>query len=344
MGKHFTVPIKPRPVVADTHVVTGSAEAVRLPTATTGRGFMNTLQDSNAIQRTLRCLSCVRYKDPAKVLAPTLIGITCVVQFPLTLAACCDMLALYVAGYVLMAHCLALNDFADGVADSRDPRKAHKAYLNRDVTPAEMLSLTVALGIASLWLIGTVGHHLLPLAAMIIACSLVYSFPHPRFEGKQIPLLSTLMHGFTGILAFLLGYSLWAAADLRGALIGIYFALIYEAGHLILEVQDYAGDQNSGIRTYAVRYGQRPVFVAAALVSVAAWLLLSWLALAGHLPDPVVYIALLYLPILYMFWKLRKASLTFNEVRALSKGFVNAHTVIWGLLMALSIVDRLTDV
>ena len=308
-----------------------------------GAGRGHSLSEGTVVKRTLRCLKCVRYKDPAKVMIPAVIGLTCVVEFPLTSKACCDMLMLLFGGYVLMAHCLALNDWTDGTADSRDPRKAQKAHLNRGVTHTEMLILTIALGIMGLWLVGTAAYHLLPLAVMIIVCSLVYSFPHPRFEGKQIPLLSTLMHGITGILTFLLGYCLWSGPDLRGAMIGVYFAFIYEAGHLILEVQDFEGDRSSGVRTYAVRFGQRPVFIAASRVSLAAGLMLGWLALAGYLPYPVAFIALLYLPVWYMFWRLRKARLDFVEVRDLAKGFVNLHTVIWGLLLAVNIVERLAN-
>ncbi|MBN2291050.1 MAG: UbiA prenyltransferase family protein [Pirellulales bacterium] len=309
--------------------------------ASAGTGQARYLFVGAAIRRILRCLACVRYRDPAKVLTPTVIGLGCVVESPLTYKTYSTMLLLIFGGYVLMAHCLAMNDWTDGTADSRDPRKINKAFLNREVTRTEMLILTIALGIISLWIIGTAAYHLLPLAVMIMACSLVYSFPHSRLEGKQIPFLSTLMHVVTAVLMFLLGYCLWSGVDLRGVMIGTYFGLIYEAGHLILEVKDFEGDRNSGVRTYAVRFGQRPVFMAACMVTLAAGMLLGGLALTGYLPYSIAFVALLYLPILFMFWRLRNANFTHRTARTFSKKFVNIHTIIWGLILVINIFERL---
>src|SRR5207245_6909646 len=127
-------------------------------------------------------------------------------------------------------------------------------------------------------------------AIAIAAVGVVYS--HPSINTKIMPILSSSPHLVGGLLHFLLGYSLFVGIDRRGILIALFFALTFTAGHLNQEVRDHDGDRLNGIRTNAVAFGTKSVFVMGALLFTLAYAHLFALAYAEIVPAPLVTLPL----------------------------------------------------
>lgn len=114
-----------------------------------------------------------------------------------------------------------------------------------------------------------------------LALGAAYSAPWPRLKCR--PGLASLTHIIQGTLAFAL--PAWLA---RGEIVpadavaGVWFGLVFAAGHLHHEVLDLAADQAAGNRTLAVRRGARLVLWLgfSLFASAATWS--WWLALTGR--------------------------------------------------------------
>ena len=102
--------------------------------------------------------------------------------------------------------------------------------------------------------------------------------------GKNSPIASSLNHLLGGTLHFLLGYTLAHPPSTTGVCIGLFFGLVFAAGHLNQDVRDYDGDLLNGIRTNAVAFGRRRAFLGSLCTFTAAYAVLIALASLGMLP------------------------------------------------------------
>ncbi len=114
-----------------------------------------------------------------------------------------------------------------------------------------------------------------------LALGAAYSAPWPRLKCRAG--LASLTHIVQGTLAFAL--PAWLAReelDPADAAVGVWFGLVFAAGHMHHEVLDLAADQAAGNRTLAVRRGARAALWLgfSLFASAAGWS--SWLALAGR--------------------------------------------------------------
>jgi len=216
-----------------------------------------------------------------------------------------------------MAHVFCFNDWSGRQLDHCDPNKRESSLLSRGFSGQEILVVTVSLGIASCLLLGMISLRLLGFAFLIIVMGIIYSFPVARFQGKRIPLLSTVLHVGGVLLTFLIGYGLIHRMDQRGVLIGVYFAMLISAGHLVQEVQDCQGDRLNQIRTHTIVFGQRTMFVVAFTMFSLSFAYLYWLARGGWVLPSLKYLVLLYPALVGLFWQADRAGLTFGAVRRL---------------------------
>jgi 4-hydroxybenzoate polyprenyltransferase len=201
--------------------------------------------------------------------------------------------ALLLGGSVaLTAHVFVFNDWAGQNSDVNDPQRAALVFGQRGITSRQVASLAVALLIAAMLLLAIVGAPAVLLAAAIAALSLVYS--GSSSWGKGIPVVGSLLHVIGGTLHFLLGYVGSHAVDGRGIAIGIFFGLVFAAGHLNQEVRDYDADLLNRIRTNAVVFGRRRTFVSSFLIFTTAYAILVVLSAFGILARPLVWSALLW--------------------------------------------------
>ena len=237
-----------------------------------------------------RSLFSIRFSEVIIMQGTPLMGAVLAAEKP-SLAMIPTMAIFIPASLLLVTHIWTLNDWSDYREDrvlDRQPSQADASELTR----MALLRISIGSLIASLALFCLLPLQTLIIAGIIAILGFVYSFPGIRT--KAVVGLSSLTHLAGGICHFLLGYSLFGDINRRAIFISIFFSLVFTAGHATQEVQDYASDLSSGIRTNAVFFGRRPVFLAALACFAIAFLYLLWLALAGIVPDRLGFSALLF--------------------------------------------------
>ena len=248
-------------------------------------------------------LSCIRFGEVIVMQGTPLMGAVLSAAKPSP--AMIPTLAVFIpAGLLLVAHIWTLNDWSDYTGDRVVANKPSQACASK-VTRAALLQISIGLLVGSLALFC-----LLPLRTLIIAgiiAVLGFASSFPGIRAKGVVGLSSLAHLAGGIFHFLLGYSLFGNIDGRALLISIFFSLVFTAGHATQEVQDYEDDLSSGVRTNAVVFGKKPVFLAAFTGFAIAFLYLPCLAVAGIVPDRLGFSAL-FLPL--------QAAWTFHVLRS----------------------------
>jgi len=201
----------------------------------------------------------------------------------------------------LTAHIFVFNDWAGYDSDLRDPLRAPLVFGCQGIVRREVLFAAIVLLILANICFAAVGAQALLIGTAIAALGFLYS-GSPVF-GKSTPVAASVNHLAGGTLHFLLGYTLAHAFDANGLWIGLFFGLVFAAGHLNQEVRDYEGDLLNGIRTNAVVFGRRRTFVASLFTFTAAYAMLILLAARGILPRLLLWIPLVWL--LHVTWSLQ---------------------------------------
>ena len=168
--------------------------------------------------------------------------------------------------------------------------------------------------------------------AGIAILSLLYSWSFGL--GKGTPIIASVDHVLGGTLHFLLGYTLSHSFDFKGLLIGLFFGLVFGAGHLNQEVRDYKGDLQNGIRTNAVVFGCRRTFFASLLLFTAAYGLFATLAALGLLPRFLICSVVLW-PI-HLAWSLQalRRGLSFETAIWMQRRYRFLFAIIGAAIMA----------
>lgn len=201
----------------------------------------------------------------------------------------------------LTAHIFIFNDWAGHASDLRDPLRAPLVFSRQGIGRHEVAAIAASLLALALLAFAAVGYTALRFGAAIAALSLLYS--GSPVLGKSTPVAASLNHLVGGTLHFLLGYTLFHTLDANGVWTGLFFGLVFAAGHLNQEVRDYDGDRANGIRTSAVAFGCRRAFVASLLTFTAAYAMLTALAACAILPRLLLLSPLAWL--LHLAWSLR---------------------------------------
>lgn len=291
---------------------------------------MNTV-DSVPASRTspLRYLSCLRPQDILVLQGSPLLGALFALRHP-SVRDIVPLATLMIANVFLVTHIFMLNDWAGLTADLADPNKAGGVFTARGVARQEIGILTTGSLIVSLLLFSRLGPITFDIALAIAILSALYSLP--LFDWKGTPLLNSLAHLSGGLLHFLIGYSLRNAIDGHGIAIGLFFALVFTAGHLTQETRDHEGDSLNVIGTNAVTFGPRRTFAASLALFTLAHVVVLLLALRGILPRALAAIAVFY-PI-QLYWSLTTLceGLTYSNVSRLQARYRALYAII-GLVM-----------
>jgi 4-hydroxybenzoate polyprenyltransferase len=279
----------------------------------------------------LRYCSCLRLPDILVLQGPPLLGAALAIGHP-SVQDLGSLTTLLAANVFLMAHIFMLNDWAGLSADRADPNKAASVFTTRGVRPKGIAGLTAGLLVISLVLFSRIAPITLGLALSIAALSALYSFPRSNWKGR--PFLNSAAHLAGGILHFLLGYSLGRAIDLRGLATAAFFALIFAAGHLTLEIRDHQGDSANAIRTNAVAFGRSRTFAASLVLFTLAQAVFLLLALAGILPRPLAALVALYPMQLHWSLQARREGFTFASICRLQTRYRALYAVIGVAMVA----------
>jgi 4-hydroxybenzoate polyprenyltransferase len=215
----------------------------------------------------------------------------------------------------LVAFVFLLNDWADLRVDRKAPAKVETVFTSRGVTPPQMLVFCLLLAAVSLAALALLSWIALILGAGIALTGVLYSWPAGGAKG--LPVASSLAHLVGQLLQFLLGYTLVAEPDLRGLQLGAFFALVFVGGHLNQEVRDHETDRASGIRTNAVTFGQRPVFVVSLVLFSVAFAYLGWLAVHGVVERSMALLVISYPVYAIACWRAWAAGLGFASATRL---------------------------
>jgi 4-hydroxybenzoate polyprenyltransferase len=289
-----------------------------------------------ARSRVLRYLSCLRPQDVLALQGSPLLGAVFAMGRP-SIGDLGPLLILLLANVLLIAHIFMLNDWSGLAADRADPNKTSRVFTARGVGRTEMAALTAALLVLSLLLFARLSLEAFGLACAIAILSGIYSLP--RFHWKGRPILSSVIHFGGGMLHVLVGSSIAHRIDGRDLAIATFFALLFTAGHLTQEIRDHHGDTLNGIRTNAVAFGPRRVFVASLLLFALAQLTLLVLARRGLLPP--ILAALTALFPLQLYWSLEalREKLTYASVSRLQTRYRALYAVI-GVVMVGAVLWR----
>ena len=239
----------------------------------------------------LRYLACLRPTEILVLQGPPVLGAAFALRPPLAEHAG-SLALLIVANLCLVAHVFVVNDWANLGPDLADPDKTAGVFTANGVEHGEMGALAMGLLALALLLAGALGPAALALAAGVALSSALYSLPW--FDWKGTPLLNSATHLAGGTLHFLFGYAIGGRLDGRGLLIGLFFALIFTAGHLTQEIRDHQGDVRNAIRTNAVAFGPRRTFAASLALFALAHALLAVLAWRSIVPGVLGVFVLFY--------------------------------------------------
>ncbi len=204
----------------------------------------------------------------------------------------CQLGLLVLGSLALTSHVFVFNDWAGHGGDIRDPRRATHTFVSEGISRRQVANFAGALLIFSCIAFAFLGWTSILIGAAIAVLSLLYS-SSPRL-GKGTPGVASLHHLAGGALQFLLGYTLFHPLDGVAILPGLFFGLVFAAGHLNQEVRDYEGDRLNGIRTTAVVFGCRRAFLTSFCLFTAAYALLTTLASLGLLPGLLRWSPLLW--------------------------------------------------
>lgn len=187
----------------------------------------------------------------------------------------------------LTAHIFVFNDWAGYASDLRDPLRAPQVFSHHGIARRDVAWAAIVLLVLANLAFAVVGLSALLIGAAIAALGFLYSAS--PVLGKSTPVASSINHLIGGTLHFLLGYTFAHPPDANGVAIGLFFGLVFAAGHLNQEVRDYDGDRINGIRTNAVAFGRRRAFLASVVLFMLAYASLTALAAFGLLPPLLLW-------------------------------------------------------
>jgi 4-hydroxybenzoate polyprenyltransferase len=137
------------------------------------------------------------------------------------------------------------------------------------------LKISITLLIFSLIILSINGPAITTMAFGIYLVWALYSLP--IFGTKNYPLLGNLTHFIMGLAHFFLGY-LINSEDFENPLyMGIYFSLLFTAGHLVHELIDFEADKSNGLRTSATFFGYKKVICFSQILFGCSFLYLLFL-------------------------------------------------------------------
>ncbi len=198
----------------------------------------------------------------------------------------------------LTAHIFIFNDWVGFESDLRDPRRAPFVFNTQGIVKREIAWAAIILLVIAIAAFAAVGTAAVIFGFAIALLGFVYS-GSPVF-GKSTPIAASVNHLIGGTAHFLLGYTLTRALDEQGVAIGLFFGLVFAAGHLNQEVRDYEGDLVNGIRTTAVVFGRRRAFIASLFMFTGAYAMLAGLAAVGVLSGLLLFSPVAWL--LHVIW------------------------------------------
>lgn len=291
-----------------------------------------------AIEKAKAYMDCTRYREAILILGLPLMG--ALFSLPtMNWAVGKKIIFFLAASFIAACHFNSLNEYFDRFHDILDKRRLNQPHLSGKVAPSELLALSIVLLFASLFLYAFLS--LRTLAVFFIVFLLHMGYSHPRIFLKGKPVLSALDFLVGGALIFLIGYTLFHEIDLKGALLALYFGMIYIAACLNHEIQDYDTDLKAGVRTNAVAFGKKKVFLASFILFSISPLYLGLLGYFHVVPRSLSLIVILgYLVYLHLFLRVLREGVRYENIHKFRSGYRKLYGIM-GICFAILVLLNL---
>ena len=247
----------------------------------------------------------IRYFDILVLMAYPTMGAVFAVDRP-DLDTAIRFAVFTVLNFLFVAHIYIFNDWSDAALNPAEPdRRKRHAMKESSLTPHEVLGVSAALGVVSLAGFAFLTWRLFAIGLFIQIVTALYS--HPRINLKGKPVISTTIHFLGASLYFMGGWVVFKPFSYVEVCLGLFFGLILAAGHFSNEIEDFEQDHAAGIRTNAIAFGQRKVFMTGLFLFILSSLFLVYISVTQLGPNAYAWIAVtLVLVWLIQTWRYRK--------------------------------------
>jgi 4-hydroxybenzoate polyprenyltransferase len=231
-----------------------------------------------------------------------------------------------IAFFFLWAHGYSYNEWGGYYTDKIDNRKS-TPLITGALSRLEIFRFSIILGALSLVLYLFLDSRFLIIAIFDIIVGICYV--HPRILLKHIPLVSYLIMCIISITDFLLGWCVFSSQIGNGILIGIFFGLLGIVGQKYHEAGDADADARAHIKTNAVRFGKKKIFLSAFIfytISVAYFIILTILKIIPDLLWPVLVV--IYPLYVFFFYRAWKSGLDTDTVHH----FILQYRILYGII------------
>jgi 4-hydroxybenzoate polyprenyltransferase len=244
-----------------------------------------------------------------------------------------------IGSFFLASFAFVFNDLQDAEADRLSGSKPERPLVSGLFSPlvARIISIMLAATGILLLALGT-GLPSLVIGLMTLPLSILYCIR--IFPLKTVPVVSSLLHVVQATLIYVMGAWSTGPVDPASILIGLYFGILFAAGHLHHEVQDKEADRRTGVRTHAVRFGSGPTLWAGFFVWSLSCAYFSALMLLDIVPDSLGWIQIaMFACYLVAFFSIIPGGTNARRMRQLQKIYRTAY-FLGGLAMIAALVSE----
>ncbi len=298
----------------------------------------NTIRNSIITRKIIVYYECLRVKEVILIGGVTFIGLL----FKTTSFNLHIFLLWIIAmssSYSLLGHAFLSNDWSHYSYDKLDINKKERPLIKGEISLTEVKILSIILLILSLSLASYLSFITFLIAAGVIILNYMYS--GNMFFLKSVPVVSSVIHGIGATLGFLIGYTFQGNIDLNGVWFGIFFGIIYAAGHLNHEISDFESDQKSGIITNTKVFGKKKSFIASFILFSLSFIYIFILVLFELLPSFLLVGILAFYPLyIFSFLITLKSKLDYKSMIEFRRRYRTIF-LLWGFFIAVTIIFNL---
>jgi 4-hydroxybenzoate polyprenyltransferase len=239
----------------------------------------------------------------------------------------------FAAFYLLWIHGYTFNEWGGYYSDKNDASKSKTPVIAGLITRRDLLILSIFSIVISVVLYTLLDTRLLAIILFDVILGIAYV--HPRILLKNVPVVSFLILLIVSINDFLLGWLIFSSDVVRGLLISIFFGMLGITGQHFHEAGDHDSDKRVDIKTNAVRFGKKNIFVMGFIFYTLSILYFIFISVCGFIPNYLYLILVLTYPVYALiFYKCLKTGITTTQTRI----FIKRYRFLYGFIGACFLV------
>lgn len=284
--------------------------------------------------RLLLYLRCIRIKEVILIGGVTFLGLLFSVQ-NLSFALLMDWALVMISTYLLLGHVYLYNDWQGYAYDRNDLNKQDKPVVSGKISLTEIKILAIILLLVSLSIALYFSVWMMIVGLTIAFLNFIYS--NNKIFLKSVPVMSSMLHGVGATLGFKFGTLYQGEWTASATLFGIYFGIVYAAGHLNHEITDFESDKNSGVPTHAVVFGKTKAFKASFILFSVSFLYITALSFYNILPRLLIAgVSLAYPIYVFFYMNTLKQNLSHGSMINFRTQYRMLY-LLWGIFLAICI-------